>query len=183
MSRSSVGLRRQCWIFFRTHPHTHMHTPSPHTLTGLPTITPNSTTVTRGQFGSFVCQALGDPLPTITWFKAGNQIMVDTPRVVLSAGRLTITNVTLEDDGYYTCRAVFPRGTTEAQAFLDVMCKHSCNHIQLLCRLLIERLKSMGVPPGPLYSKLKQGEAITTKEGIHVSHATVSGTILSDIQL
>ena len=105
-----------------THTHTHMHT-LPHTLTGLPTITPNLTTVSRGQSGSFVCQALGDPLPTITWFKAANQITADTPRVVLSASRLTITNVTLEDDGYYTCRAVFPRGTTEAQAFLDVRCK------------------------------------------------------------
>ena len=120
----------KCWIFFHPpppppHTHTHTRTPSPHTLTGIPNITPNSTTITHGQSGSFVCQALGDPLPAITWFKACNQITVDTPRVVLSAGRLTITNVTLEDDGYYTCRAVFPRGTTEAQAFLDVMCKHS----------------------------------------------------------
>ena len=105
-----------------TRTHTHMHT-LPHTLAGLPTITPNLTTVSRGQSGSFVCQALGDPPPTITWFKAANQITADTPRVVLSASRLTITNVTLEDDGYYTCRAVFPRGTTEAQAFLDVRCK------------------------------------------------------------
>lgn len=103
--------------------HTHTCTPSPHTLTGLPTITPNLTTISRGQSGSFVCQAVGDPPPTITWFKAANQITADTPRVVLSASRLTITNVTLEDDGYYTCRAVFPRGTTEAQAFLDVRCK------------------------------------------------------------
>ena len=101
-----------------THIHTHTHT-----HTGLPTITPNITTVSRGQSASFVCQAQGNPPPTITWFKSTNQITVDTPRVVLSPNRLTITNATLEDDGYYTCRAVFPQGTTEAQAYLDVMCK------------------------------------------------------------
>ena len=103
-----------------THAHTHIHT---HTHTGIPTITPNITTVSRGQSASFVCQAQGNPPPTITWFKSTNQITADTPRVVLSPNRLTITNATLEDDGYYTCRAVFPRGMTEAQAYLDVMCK------------------------------------------------------------
>lgn len=40
----------------------------------------------------------------------------------------------------------------------------TCTH-----RLLVDKLKSLGLPPGPLYSKLKQGEAVTTPEGLHVS--------------
>ena len=41
------------------------------------------------------------------------------------------------------------------------------------CRLLVDKLKELGVPPGPVYSQLKRGETITTADGRQVSPAEV----------
>lgn len=42
-------------------------------------------------------------------------------------------------------------------------------------RLLVDRLKCLGVPPGPLYAQLKRGETITTADGRKVTSADVVG--------
>ena len=42
------------------------------------------------------------------------------------------------------------------------------------CRLLVDKLKSLGVPPGPLYAKLKKGEDIGSPSGVKVSRACIS---------
>ena len=48
--------------------------------------------------------------------------------------------------------------------------------VVLLCpRLLVEKAKSLGVPPGPLYARLKQGHTVTTPDGREVSSAEVVG--------
>ena len=39
----------------------------------------------------------------------------------------------------------------------------------------MERLKALGVPPGPLYAQLKRGETVTTADGQRVSSAEVVG--------
>jgi hypothetical protein len=47
--------------------------------------------------------------------------------------------------------------------------------ILLSPRLLVEKAKSLGVPPGPLYARLKQGHTITTPDGREVSSSEVVG--------
>ena len=40
---------------------------------------------------------------------------------------------------------------------------------------MVDKLKALGVPPGPLYSQLKRGETITTADGRQVTSAEVVG--------
>lgn len=42
-------------------------------------------------------------------------------------------------------------------------------------RLLVDKLKALGIPPGPLYAKLKKGETVVSSDGIKVSSAEVVG--------
>ena len=42
-------------------------------------------------------------------------------------------------------------------------------------RLLVEKVRSLGVPPGPLYARLKQGETVTTPDGREVTSGEVVG--------
>lgn len=64
---------------------------------------------------------MGSPLPQITWYRESRQLTTSTPRVTLTGATLSIAGIVIEDRGYYTCRAVFPSGTTEARAFLNIL--------------------------------------------------------------
>ena len=76
-----------------------------------------------GQSASFFCSAVGSPLPQIAWFRGDSQLTAGTERVSITGSTLTISRIVVEDRGYYTCRAVFPSGTTEARAFLNILSK------------------------------------------------------------
>ena len=74
-----------------------------------------------GSSVTFTCMAVGDPPPQITWRRGTNEITDDTAGVVLTSDSITISAITLEDEGSYTCVAVFPAGNTTTQAYLDVL--------------------------------------------------------------
>ena len=50
-----------------------------------------------------------------------SELTAETERVSITGSTLTISRIVLEDRGYYACRALFPSGTTEARAFLNIL--------------------------------------------------------------
>ncbi len=84
-------------------------------------MTPSVVTAPIGQSASFFCSAVGSPLPQIMWFRGDDELTAEMDRVSITGSTLTISRIVIEDRGYFTCRAVFPSGTTEARAFLNIL--------------------------------------------------------------
>ncbi|XP_053574515.1 immunoglobulin superfamily DCC subclass member 4 isoform X2 [Bombina bombina] len=79
-------------------------------------------TITRARAGTarFVCRAEGDPEPSISWLKNGH-ILSSNGRVrIQTKGSLVITQIALEDAGYYQCVAENDLGSSCAIAKLYV---------------------------------------------------------------
>ena len=89
----------------------------------MPTIVPSTVTVDSGQSVTLLCSARGIPAPMFSWFKGDVQLLDSDPRLSITGGTLRIRDVVVDDRGYYTCRANFPAGTTEAQAYVSVRCE------------------------------------------------------------
>ncbi|XP_056427703.1 immunoglobulin superfamily DCC subclass member 4 isoform X3 [Hyla sarda] len=88
-----------------------------------PVITQPPETITRARAGTarFVCRAEGDPEPTISWLKNGHVLLPSNGRVrIQPMGSLIITQVALEDAGYYQCVAENILGSICAIAKLHV---------------------------------------------------------------
>ena len=64
---------------------------------------PSSVVVEEGHKVSLVCQATGQPKPTVTWRKAVGHMSNERSRVL--NGKLEITNVSKTDGGDYICSA------------------------------------------------------------------------------
>ncbi|MEE6522322.1 hypothetical protein FKM82_020812 [Ascaphus truei] len=88
-----------------------------------PIISQPPETVKRARAGTarFVCRAEGDPEPTISWLRNG-RVLPSNGRVRVQArGSLVITQIALEDAGYYQCMAENGLGSACAMAKLHVM--------------------------------------------------------------
>ena len=59
-------------------------------------------TVNESLSASFRCNASGDPIPTVTWFKGGFQLSAGG-RVVIGEYILTVVNTVASDSGQYSC--------------------------------------------------------------------------------
>jgi hypothetical protein len=92
-------------------------------FTGVPTVVPSTVTVDSGQSVTLLCSASGNPAPTFSWFKGETQLLNSDPRLSITGGTLTISGIVVDDRGYYTCRATFSAGTTEARAYVSVRCE------------------------------------------------------------
>jgi len=65
----------------------------------------------------------GEPLPTVQWFKDGAAIEDSSERSISynnGTARLRIEQVSLEDQGEYTCKASNSEGTASSTARLSV---------------------------------------------------------------
>ena len=92
-------------------------------IAGVPTITPSTVVINSGQSLTLLCSAIGNTAPMFTWFKDETQLLDSDPRLSVSGETLMISNIVIEDRGFYTCRANFSVGFTESQAYVSVRCK------------------------------------------------------------
>ena len=102
---------------------------------------------------SLVCQATGQPTPTVTWRKAIGHISKERSRVL--NGKLEITNVTTADSGDYVCSAKNLINKDSAHAQVTV----------------VEELKFISLP-------LSQRSAITSEDVLLTCSAQGTRTIL-----
>lgn len=87
-----------------------------------PFITQPPEVITRARAGTarFSCSATGDPEPIITWLKNGQQLSPNGRVRIQSRGSLVITQIDLEDAGYYQCVATNILGSACATTRLHV---------------------------------------------------------------
>ena len=98
-------------------------------LTDIPGITahPQNETRKEGDNATFICTAMGNPVPKISWNKGRSPLSINF-RVSLSADNkhLTIMNVNRVDSGAYRCVATNSLGNdTSSPAYLGVLCKYN----------------------------------------------------------
>ena len=90
---------------------------------------PQNQIVLEGLIVSFLCNATGNPTPTLSWTINGSPVnTTSNPRITFSAynTQLTITTVKRTDGGEYKCLASNSVNTvTSTGAFLIVQCKES----------------------------------------------------------
>ena len=80
---------------------------------------PSSVIVEEGQNVSLVCQATGQPSPTVTWRKAFSQLPKEKTAVV--EGNLDIFNIAKADGGTYACAVKNLLGEDSAVAQVTVL--------------------------------------------------------------
>ncbi|XP_050436214.1 roundabout homolog 2-like isoform X2 [Adelges cooleyi] len=84
-------------------------------------IGPTNQTLATRSTATLPCQASGIPLPTIKWYRNGNYLSPDDPRVTItSSGTLQIDELEVSDSGLYTCTASSESGETSWSASLSV---------------------------------------------------------------
>lgn len=88
----------------------------------LPFITQPPEIISRARAGTarFICSATGDPEPTIAWLKNGRLLSTNGRVRIQPRGSLVITQLDLEDAGYYQCVAKNRLGSACATTRLHV---------------------------------------------------------------
>lgn len=91
---------------------------------------PADVIVNEGSSAKFVCNATGEPQPTVFWEKDGKAPMFPNAYyyerrffVTRYGHSLEISRVEKGDEGVYTCWALTPDGNTHADAKLTVIGK------------------------------------------------------------
>ncbi|XP_043953757.1 immunoglobulin superfamily DCC subclass member 4 isoform X1 [Gambusia affinis] len=84
---------------------------------------PESVSLSRGNTARFLCNSSGEPFPVLHWLKNGQPIRSFRRMKVQSPGVLLISQLALEDAGYYQCIAENGLGKACATARLTVIVK------------------------------------------------------------
>lgn len=82
-----------------------------------------------GDTQRFECKVIGFPMPTIRWFKDGNEISANGRyenefNRDLGTITLVIKNLKVEDEGIYQCKAENSEGTAATMTYLTVKCEY-----------------------------------------------------------
>lgn len=76
----------------------------------------------EGQTASLMCEAMGDPSPTINWVSPDNRMLINSSRTVVhSNGSLSITITTSKDYGTFTCIASNVAGESTASTEVSIV--------------------------------------------------------------
>ncbi|XP_041658063.1 roundabout homolog 3 isoform X1 [Cheilinus undulatus] len=91
-------------------------------------VRPRDQITAPGRTVTFLCGTKGNPPPAVFWQREGSQILLfpiqepsQSGRFSVSlSGELTITDVQVEDSGYYICQAISVAGSILTKALLEV---------------------------------------------------------------
>ncbi|XP_075876111.1 roundabout homolog 3 isoform X2 [Nelusetta ayraudi] len=91
-------------------------------------VRPRDQITAPGRTVTFLCGTRGNPPPAVFWQKEGSQILLfpiqepsQSGRFSVSlSGELTITDVRVEDSGFYICQAISVAGSILAKTLLEV---------------------------------------------------------------
>ncbi|KAM4547026.1 roundabout homolog 3 isoform 2-T2 [Fundulus diaphanus] len=91
-------------------------------------VRPRDQITAPGRTVTFLCGTKGNPPPAVFWQKEGSQLLLfpiqepsQSSRFSVSlSGELTITDVQVEDSGYYICQAISVAGSILTKALLEV---------------------------------------------------------------
>ncbi|KAM8740938.1 roundabout homolog 3 isoform 1-T1 [Acanthopagrus schlegelii] len=91
-------------------------------------VRPRDQITAPGRTITFLCGTKGNPPPAVFWQKQGSQILLFPIQEPSQAGRfsvslsgeLTITDVQVEDSGFYICQAISVAGSILTKALLEV---------------------------------------------------------------
>ncbi|XP_078456569.1 peroxidasin homolog [Lampetra planeri] len=83
-------------------------------------VLPTNQTLVEGQTVDFLCEARGDPQPSISWTKAGYPVVSEGRVSLLPPGTLRIARAEVRDSGRYRCQAKNAVGSRDADAMLTI---------------------------------------------------------------
>ncbi|XP_074527981.1 roundabout homolog 3 isoform X2 [Halichoeres trimaculatus] len=91
-------------------------------------VRPRDQITAPGRTVTFLCGTKGNPPPAVFWQREGSQILLFPTQDPAQSGRfsvslsgeLTITDVQVEDTGYYICQAISVAGSILTKALLEV---------------------------------------------------------------
>jgi len=81
-------------------------------------IEPERQTIGQGKSTELRCVATGNPPPTVTWTKAGEDL--SSPSLSVSGSTLMVRNAVVTDRGVYLCSAENSAGSDRASSFLEI---------------------------------------------------------------